>query len=321
MACFSLVLVVVVLQMIPTFNFFFAFLEPARWSVLLVNLGFVLMAVDGFARGGGRWLRIAPVAWFGGYFVIAALSHALAWQFYSQLDRQNAAQKIAWNPANETIVLSHSWTDENRGVSFTAQHLVRGYRVAAAFDAPTTGAKDTAGYREVKIGLGDCPTGAMNGGPDGIAVSRSEGARVSFARGLCMSNSGAFAPASAVTFVNRGIVAGDLLLDRQVEPIDVSAPGGRSAHMEAGWTRPLTWFPAPIVGCDWPGFTPEPLWCGIRFDRESARDTGRTPEKVITSALGLSKASLDERFPGLVWEEPGFSPGSSKGRATAAPRR
>ena len=312
-ASFGIAALVVFLQFVPVISFFLCgFFGAAYWSVLFVNAGFIFMAVDGFTRPSQRSLLIWPAIWFGGYLVIAGISHLLAHQFYAQIDRDNGVQKAHWNPAMDAIVLSHSWSDENRGVAFTADQLVSAYPVDIAFEGPVTpppglpvSQNGSSSYRGVKIAIGDCPAGAMNQGPDGTRVVRTlPRFKTQFASNLCISNREAPPPASMIRFVNGGIQSIDLILDRDVELITVTGSHGETYELKAAWTRPLTWFPMPIIGCDWPGFTQKPIWCGVRFSRESALDTGRTPERVITSTLGLRKVPLEKRFPALRWESP-----------------
>lgn len=297
-ACFSVAAVAVLLQGVPVVNFFLSFFGPQYWSIIFVNLGFIFMALKGFQSDEARLLKIIPAIWFAGYLALAAASHLLAGHFYREIDKQNAAQKIEWDRRTDQIALSHDWTDENLAVTFTPRDLIWNYDINSAY----SGQPDNGLYGKIELRRQTCPRGQMNDGPEGVQALRHNGDRTEFAENLCVITSRGYLPSNGINIVNKGIKNTDLVLDRRVEQIEVTTGKGRKFNLQAGWTGPLSWFPAPIIGCDWPGFNASPAWCGIRFMRKSFRENARTPEKVITEALDLKKSTVEDRFPGTRWK-------------------
>lgn len=316
--CFAFTLLLFVAQQEAVFGFFLSFFNPELWSILFINLGFVLMGWQGFSRNGARWMKIVPGSWFGGYFVAALVSHALASHFYSQIDAWNATQKVRWNRKSDVVAVAHSWSDENRGVVFDAKDLVQRYGLDQAIDASRDADAQTAiPYGRSWLVQEACGPRDFQSPIQRSFVTRGGGREpFQLAGNLCLLSEKEFAPRALVMFVNRGINGTDVVLDRDVEDIDVSTTDGAAYHLKAAWTRPLTWFPKPIFGCIRPGYSP-PSWCGFKFSRESNRQTARTPERVITDALGLQAVPLEQRFPRLQWED--FQKPISKQRRKLAP--
>ena len=300
-SCFAIIALLALLGP-TTIGYFLGFFGAQYLSVVLVNLGFVLLALEGFTHAGARWKRIAPALWFGGYFAISLTSHLLAWHFYVQIDRQNAAQAVAWNPASDTLALAHSWSDENRAMVFSADDLVTSYGLDRAYSGNFDEFKANLTWNSiVALHQGICPGGSMNDGPDGIKLSRYTNKSVEFANNLCITHKLGSPEGSTIKIASTGIHKTDLVLDQDVEKIEVVTGTGKQYHLQAGWARALSWLPAPIIGCEWSIAGSSPRWCGIQFGREGARSQGRSPERVITGALGLKKTSLESRFPDLRW--------------------
>ena len=73
--CFLLTVIIFALQLFPVTGIYMMFLAAPFWTMILINLGFGLMARDAWRDPAQRWLMILPLIWFGGYFVVTSVSH------------------------------------------------------------------------------------------------------------------------------------------------------------------------------------------------------------------------------------------------------
>ncbi|UZW57548.1 hypothetical protein NUH86_18370 [Sphingobium sp. JS3065] len=314
-SCFLVTFILYALQKMDGPGLLLSFLSAELWSILFINLGFILMGWRAYSQAGPRWMKVVPAVWFGGYFVVALISHLFAYQFYRQIDAWNAEQKIQWDRNSDIVALAHSWSDENRAVVFSAKGLIENYGIDQALDGAAYQNSDSSStYRRLSLVQEGCGMRGSQAQTNWSFITRG-GLHQPFQRAanLCLLSRTEYPSSRVISFVNGGITKTDLILDREVEEITVSVSDTVTYHLKAAWTQPLTWFPQPILGCIRPGFSPA-SWCGFKFGRENAREAGRTPEKVITSALGLSPVTLESRFPNLRWEEsPSIIPRSRGG--------
>jgi hypothetical protein len=67
--------VVYVLQFVPGIGIILMFMGAMFWPIVWINAGFVSLAIEAWIGRISRLWLVAPIAWFGGYYAVAALSH------------------------------------------------------------------------------------------------------------------------------------------------------------------------------------------------------------------------------------------------------
>lgn len=305
--CFGVLAAALVLQLIPITGIFMMMLGGPFWSAVLINLGFALMARDALTGAASKWLLLPPLLWLGGYLAIAAVSHAQANRFISAIVSENSGVRLAFDPSREDLVIYSQNTSEVRGLSpeafIQSYGLIRAYGVSQNnFNANWSEKKETVYKYQLVFspcyGTGGSRADAIRDWGDG-----TEGAEV-VAQSLCLhSSEGApqLPPVSIKAAPERKDTG---LAVTASQEIRVERPGGEAAVLKAGWAQPLYWLPVPIIGC---GLGDGHWNCFASFKREriliaSKDPTLNAPNDAVGRALGLRKAPIRERNPGLVWE-------------------
>lgn len=79
------------LQLSPITGIFLMFLAGPFWSLLLINLILLQMALDAWANRSRRWLLLVPAVVFGGCLTAGLAAEVLARTWVKAIDHQNAA--------------------------------------------------------------------------------------------------------------------------------------------------------------------------------------------------------------------------------------
>ncbi|MCH9806494.1 MAG: hypothetical protein K0U74_02065 [Alphaproteobacteria bacterium] len=292
MAWFKLTAVIFLLQWIPfTGVFLMLFLAPF-WSVITVNAGFACLAIEALARPGLRLWLIAPVAYFGGYAVLAHLSQHEFTQLDTQFRASNASRSVSFNAAVHDLVI----TTKSDGLSGAARSLVHGYDVDRVY-TQKRGLK-TAGHTVSLIAarsVCDAIRQDSNARAARIYAARPKinGKRT---REICMVTGPADPTRPIVSISSRRTNQNSWLLPATLNTITVRSPDGRSVELNSGHAATLPWFPMPVMGCALNSGAPS--WdCHAAFFRPTKRGLGapgtfgRANIPIIAKALGLEKIS------------------------------
>src|SRR4051794_36991553 len=94
LAFFVLTAIVYLLQLFPYTGVFLMILAAPLWSVVTINAGFAFLTVETIGGRVSRLWLAAPILWFGGYFVAAALNHQAFNALAEKVTRQNAGKTM-----------------------------------------------------------------------------------------------------------------------------------------------------------------------------------------------------------------------------------
>lgn len=303
--CFLLTAVVVALQLIPQIGVFLMMLDAPFWSVILINLGFALMARDAWQDPTQRWLMLFPLLWFGGYLIVTSFSHWQAHRYVAEIAAANAGRRIPFDPARNDIVIEPDHMDESNGSALRAETLVEGFGLDRAYQR-TVGT--SGGYRSYALIAMNCVAGITKHDDGtttvyGHAID-TQGYGFSGARDLCTVGSSQ-RPDRPIVRVRPKQQVGRYDDDRVSQDVVINAPDGKTVTLRSGWARPLAWLPQPVIGCGLDSSAP--AWrCFASFRRQSLYDpkADRTPQaiqKVVARTLGLRKITSRQRFPDAGW--------------------
>ncbi|MBN9471076.1 MAG: hypothetical protein J0J10_20105 [Bosea sp.] len=303
--CFIGTAIIFLLQAIPYVGIFLMIVGAPFWSVILINLGFGLMAIEEW-KDGSRWMVLIPMVWFGGYFAAAGISHWKVHSLNAAIHESNANKTIAFDRTKEDILIVPSPMDSFIGSPLTAQALVSGRGLDQAYQVTQPNGQ----IQEVSLRRSNCPSGVnvQNGIITSQPIDRDSGAggRMMFAKGLCQYTSFT-APSRPSIRIRPKPPAKQqkVLVEIHAQDIEVEAPGGKALILKSGSAAPLSWFPTPILGCGLNSGAPS--WdCFAFFKKESLYDpvvdlTPNGPDDVVAQALGLPKISIRERYPDAAW--------------------
>lgn len=297
--CFLLAVITFGLQLFPFTGVSMMIVAAPYWSVILLNLGFALMARDAWREPKLRWLMPFPLLWFGGYFVAASISHWQAYRYTAGIAAANASRRIAFHPSHEDVVIEPDPYDEAKGGGIRAEMLVDDFGLNRAYERKTDG---SGGYRSYSLVAMVCPSTAMRNDDGTTIVYRRpveiRGYYVSNASDLCIVQ-GSQSPERPIVRVRLQPQVGRYEDNRGSQAIAIGTPDGTTVMLRSGWARPLAWLPQPVIGCGLDSATP--AWrCFARFMRQSNR-TSQSASEVIVRALGLRKTSIRERSPSSDW--------------------
>lgn len=302
--CFLLTAIVFVLQMLPFTGFILMILAGQFWSIVLVNLGFALMARDALNGAQPRYLLLAPILWFGGYAIATTVSHWRAARLDAEIAAANAGKRIVFDPARHDVLIEPVATYESGGLPLQAEYIVRSFAVDRIYwlEDPK---RDIV--RAIWVRQSACPAerGVASTGDrrwftpsDGGSATDTPLVR---ARQLCLFDA-EVRPARPTIRIRPQPQIGGYDSGYSSREILVDTPDGRSTTLRSAAVRPLHWLPAPVIGCQWHiGAPREP--CAVAFLRERAY-AGRNPQSpsdVVAHALGLQKATLRQRYPDADW--------------------
>ena len=112
--CFLFTAAVFLLQLFPLTGMLLMIVAVPFWSVITVNLGFILVIADVVAGTLPRGALALPVIYFGGYFVTAGVSHIEARSLANGVSADNAAKSLPFDPNRESLFF------ESRGPALSA---------------------------------------------------------------------------------------------------------------------------------------------------------------------------------------------------------
>lgn len=114
------------IQQIPVVNVIIVFLLSPLWIGVLLNLGLLTMGADALRGAAPRWLLVAPIAVYGLNLVASGLAYLDYRALDQRLARENAAARLAFDPARTSLVAPGPLAEE----------LVQRYALPVAYAAP-----------------------------------------------------------------------------------------------------------------------------------------------------------------------------------------
>ena len=292
---------VYLLQLFPYTGIFLMFALAQFWSVILVNVGFVSLALEALARPRHILWLIAPALYFVGYAGAAYLSHAEFDRIDAELHEHNAKAMAAApqfdHSRNDLVVVRNSY--RTGGV---ARALVSRFGLAVAYETnPHYKTAEHVGYWLGSPSV--CQQIRAN--PE----ARPARVNASFVRGKGRPNSAPCqisGPADPI----KPVILLELeenkdkywLLPTTFHTLTLRYPMGETVTLRTGYAAPLPWLPLPVMGCFLNSGGPS--WdCSVGFNRfrqkglgaEGACGAGNA--SIVAQALGLQEASPGDQAP------------------------
>lgn len=295
---FAAAAAVFLLQVFPYTGLFLMFVLAPFWSVPLINLGFVGLAVEALWRRVPRWWVALPLLWFGGYAIAAGLEHRLVALERERLKLQNEKVTLPFDPANNDLVVSGS------GLSDEPSKVLRNFEVPVvySYSGPVAvshrahriiGFKDAARlkHRPTDTTLPIVSESIIEGHPPRISRRIAE---------IIYPDD----PTRPTVTFKLGERRSGRLERVPIHYVHIEAWGlsGARAKLTAGYASPLPWLPMPLAGC-FLNSGPGKWECAAEFYRPTS--VPLTPEKqdrasiaeLIASSLGLESLSPERHRP------------------------
>ncbi len=288
--------VVFVLQVIPVTGIFLMFMLAMLWSVVLVNASMIGVAIEAIAGRVSRLWLLLPLAFYCGYWTVAALDHVALRDLTSRYDAANARVVTGFDPTRQALVVERegdgAWLTQNFALPVaysTNPDFLEGYlsnrMIESGVCAKVRGSRtlQAAFIRGVDFYDGDAVLG-----------SRVEKRFCS----LLIPEK----PVLPIVVVGQEETK-DFEKSLPVTRITttITMPDGRRFELFGGVAAPFGWIPMPIMGCflnsgaaGWD--------CSAGFKRNgftpivSGNTRYRRDSMVLAQALGLKPIATDDRL-------------------------
>jgi hypothetical protein len=313
LAWFALTAIIYILQLIPFTGIFLMLAMAPLWSILTVNLGFLSLAVEAGIGKASRWWLLAPVAWFGGYAAFAYLNHSAIDALDRDMQRDNATQSIAFDPARHALVIDHNAAD----LSTAAGAFVHDYGLSVAYVAPQPESKrksqqlelaqQPARHRAHRLAAGEAckrladPRLRAAHIYPGYHFDRKGDRKSLPKRTLCSYALPEDVDRPAIQVAAKSENLKSFWLSAKITRVTLTAPDGRIARLRAGYTAPYAWLPMPVIGCglnsgaaSWDCFAD--FWRGKTRGLGAPATYGGATITVTAKALGLQSRPALERY-------------------------
>lgn len=287
--------VVFLLQMVPFIGIFLMFMLAMFWSVMLVNAAMIGTAIEALIGRVSRLWLVLPLAFYGGYWFIAAQDHQALRTLGASYDAANARVVTQFDPDRHALVFDGDNAD-------TA--LVHNYALPVVYSLDKGTPEGFRSHRMMESAV--CAkvheTRALQASRI-YAFGFHDGDRIGSRKlakdfcGLSMPERPEL-PMVRVARLEEKVTEGSLPVTRATTI--VTMPGGRTFRLLGGVAAPLRWFPMPVMGCalnsggpSWDcdagfwrkGFTPI-----VSGDTRYGRDS-----RVLAKALGLKPVAIADR--------------------------
>jgi hypothetical protein len=287
--------VVFVLQVIPFTGIFLMFAFAMFWSVVLVNASMIGVAIEAFAGRVSRLWILLPLAFYGGYWAVAALDHMALRELTSRYDVSNAQVVTGFDPARQVLVVERdsdgAWLTQNFAlpvVYSTNRNFPEGYLSSRMIESGVCAkVRESRALQAASIrGVGFYDGDAVLGG-------RME-------KRFC-SLSMPEKPVLPIVVVGQEETK-DFEKSLPVTRVTttIAMPDGRRFQLLGGMAAPLGWIPMPVVGCFLNSGAGR--WdCSARFKRNgftpivSGNTRYRRDSMALAQALGLKPVAIEDR--------------------------
>lgn len=298
MNCFVIAIIVYLLQLFPFPGILFLTVGGPYWSVILINLGFLLIGFD-VVRGrlSFPWL-IAPGLWFVAYYVAVGFSYSQLKQLEAEIAAFNVGKFVGFDPAVNDLVFE--------GLPDVPRRLLMAYEIPQAAMS-TPGKSDCAPYLLHRLGTA-CAKGAGTLGKTAngcsIITNRIRHPETGqLMNGVClvMTSVQSTRPAVRVIDRHRQAITTDFLVG-EIRTFEVIGPKGESTQVKWGVLRPLALFPLPVAGCTL--ISADPSWkCFAAFQKGGPYLAGAEigsqgdVSDIVAKVLSLKSAPIAQLYP------------------------
>ncbi len=285
--------VLFLVQHIPIVGVFLMILGAPHWSVVTINLGFILMVKEAWDGRLPRATVVLPVLYFSIYAGLTIAGHRQLFQLRQEVARNNQAVHVAFDPKqNDLLVETKVVKGSTSPLGNVPEDLVEAYDIPVAYgDNGNPRVASHVSYRVVAkktcdaIGRGD---------PNVVSLAFQQNGAFNVNLRLLRQPEDPTKPVLTVA-VKEAVETQDWVLPTKVSTIALTDASNQSFTLKGGTAAPFTWLPAPVIGCALDSATPQ--WrCFAEFERDAyeplagknSLDLGHnTNTAAIAAALGL----------------------------------
>jgi hypothetical protein len=234
---------VFLLQRFPYTGIFLMLAMAAFWSVVLINLGFIGVALEALTGRVSRLWLVVPLLYFGGYYLVLASEQVTLARTSAELIRENAGKVMAFDPSRQDVMIEKGTGDFHPA----AFDLVRRYGLRRAFEGSNV---YLLGDREACALVRSDNVYRSAGVYSFGFFSEAEPGTRQMVQGYCSIYAPAQADRPVVRVRSDQAVEKRLFLTVQSNRFRIrDEASGKEVEVRAASAAPLNSFPMPVVGC------------------------------------------------------------------------
>jgi hypothetical protein len=291
--------VVFLVQHFPLIGVLLMILGAPLWSVITINLGFILMAKEAWQGKLPRALVLLPVLYFSIYAGIAVAGHLQLFRLQREIATNNQSVHVPFDPQQNDIIIRTKIVNSGPGLSKVAENLVEAYDIPVVYGL--NGALRGPTYLSYRVSTKNECDAARRGDPTIVTFAFQENGQFNF--GLCLMRRPEEPTKPAVSVSDEATTTQNWLLPTTVETITVTDSNSQAFTLKGGTAAPFSWIPLPVMGCMLDSGAPG--WrCFTGFQRasftplagQSSRDADHNANTAaIAAALGLTAKPASKR--------------------------
>jgi hypothetical protein len=235
-----------VVQWFPLAGIFLMMLGAILWPILLLNFGFIGIALEVFMKRIHWFWLVLPMLWFGGYFAFALMDHTAVARLQNEIALHNDTISFPFNVESDALIL-----DGNRD----ATDLIEDYRLPVVFvKAPGKSSDNFNSARLADRSICDLirfnPAFREAGFDMRSIRNRADRTNsLTFNQNLCVVWVPEKPAGKSMTVDKEPTEAKAGNLPVELSQLIVKSEANSQFQLLYGKARPLSWWPKPILGC------------------------------------------------------------------------
>jgi len=293
--------VVFLVQHLALVGVFLMIVGAPFWSVITINLGFVLMAKEAWQGKLPRALVVLPILYFSIYAGVTIAGHSQLQRLRGEIAATNRAAHLAFDPQQNDLVIAAKVVDSGPTLSKVAENLIEAYDIPVVYGV--NGSRRGPAHLSYRIAEKKDCNAIKRGDPNIVTFAFQENGVFNFNLCLVRRPEDPTKPAVTVT-AEESPATLDWLLPTTLETITVTDAENQTVTLEGGTAAPFAWIPLPVMGCALDSASPK--WrCFAEFERaaftplagERGHDLDRNANTAaIAAALGLEPKLASQRI-------------------------
>ncbi len=298
---FALTGLIYVAQIFPITGVWLMMVGGPYWSVVTINVAFILMAVESLFGACPKKYVIFPLIYFGGYFATAGASHYQYQSLQSKVVEHNASVKIPFDPKVHDLVIAP-------GMSVAPFLTIYGLEEVYTLDPNDKSGKSSVAFiggrkvchMPVDFGLEGASVTSIRERKDAENNSLIERLGT-VVKDICLIKMPKNPDGEVFTVKVRETDAGSLLLPMKKRDVEITSPEGKTYLIKGGSAAPFNELPAPYMGCA-TNLESGSWECFHGFLREGFQSLNKSGYgslgdfAAIAKALGLRYVPIDKKY-------------------------
>jgi hypothetical protein len=271
------------------------FLGAPFWSIPLVNLAMIGIAIEAATRRVSRSWLIAPLLFFGVYWSLAVKDYASLSHLTAVYQAANSRVAIEFDPALQALVFGGETTNGNFATTYglPVQYEVNSNHPEGFVSSRVV---DKAVCELLRKPSLERQTDAYEHG----IFDDSGGVQSDLDERFCNVSMPEKPSLPMVRVVRQSEDTNAWFLPVEKVTTTVTLPDGRQYQLVEGYASPLPWIPMPLAGCTL--ISARASWeCGAQFLRANSISIVSSPNEhnsgdaILARALGLKPVTAAER--------------------------